>query len=314
MKQTIIAIFTAATALATLVSCSKQNLPYDLEGVEKTVVISINKPAGSSAVLHQDKSDEFEMTLTLSQFQGDVSMLKEAQVSAVYTHGSEKKFAHIVTGITSFPTTVKVKMSDVCTKMGISEIATGDKIEFTPSHTLNSGSQVDGWNKYAGFNNTYYSAWTDTEGKAVSYKISYTSFAPYDLNDYLGNFFLDGNQEDGWVVVSALDEYPDPTLLPEGITNSDLDGILLDGSVFGWFFCEGEVLKAWINKKDYTLIIPDQVILPDGFDVGIDLSIIDATGELDTMNHTISFNATYNVLPVGSYGAYAFTFYPEAAE
>lgn len=307
MKHTIIAIFTAATALTTLVSCSKQNLPYDLEGVEKTVIISINKPAGSGAVLHLDKSDEFEMALTLSQFQGDVSMLEEAQVSAVYTHGSEKKFAHVATGITSFPTTVKVKMSDICAKMGISEIVTGDKIEFTPSHTLKSGTQVDGWNKYAGFNNTYFSAWTDTEGKAISYKISYTAFAPYNLNDYLGDFFLDG--EDGWVVVSALDEYPDPTLLPEGITNSDLDGILLDGSEYGWFF-GGEVLKAWINKKDYTLIIPDQVILPDGYDVGIDLSISDATGELDTMNHTITFNATYNVLPLGSYGAYKFTFCP----
>ncbi len=313
MKQTIIAIFTAATALATLVSCSKQNLPYDLEGVEKTVVISINKPAGSSAVLHQDKSDEFEMTLTLSQFQGDVSMLKEAQVSAVYTHGSEKKFAHIVTGITSFPTTVKVKMSDVCTKMGISEIATGDKIEFTPSHTLNNGTQVDGWNKYAGFNNTYYSAWTDTEGKAVSYKISFTSFAPYDLNDYLGNFFVDGDPSVGGVVISALDEYPDPSCLPAGITNDDLDGIFLDGSLNGWFW-GGDVLKAWINKKDYTLIIPDQTIVPNGYGPGLDVVVSSASGELDTMTHTIKINATYDVPGLGSFGAYSFTFYPEATE
>lgn len=309
MKQTIIAIFTAATVLATLVSCSKQDLPYDLEGVEKTVIISINKPAGSGAVLHLDKSDEFEMALTLSQFQGDVSMLEEAQVSAVYTHGSEKKFAHVVTGITSFPTTVKVKMSDVCAKMGISEIETGDKIEFTPSHTLKNGTQVDGWNKYAGFNNTYYSAWTDTEGKAVSYKISYTAFAPYNLSDYLGDFYVDGDPAVGGVVISEIDEYPDPSLLPEGITNDDLDGILLDGSENGWFW-GGDVLKAWINKKDYTLIIPDQTIVPDGYGPGIDISVSSASGELDTMYHTISINSTYDALPLGSFGAYAFTFYP----
>lgn len=306
-------IFAALAALTTLVSCDKQNLPYDLAGTEKTVVISISKPAGASAVLHQDKSDVFDLTLTIAKYQGDISMLQEAQVSAVFTHGNDKKFAHVVTGITSFPKSVTIKMSDVCSLLGISEITTGDKIEFTPSQTLTNGTQVDGWNPYAGFNNTYFSSWPDTEGNPVSYRASYTAFAPYDKNDYLGIFNVDGDPNVGGVVISALDEYPDPSCLPAGITNDDLDGIFLDGSLNGWFW-GGDVLKAWINKKDYTLIIPDQTIVPDGYGPGFDVAVSSASGELDTMTHTIKINATYVVPGLGGFGAYSFTFYPEATE
>lgn len=306
-------IFAALAALTTLVSCNKQNLPYDLAGTEKTVVISISKPAGASAVLHQDKSDEFQLKLTLAQNQGDISMLQEAQVSAVFTHGSEKKFAHVVTGITDFPKSVTVKMSDVCTLLGISEIATGDKIEFTPSHTLTNGTQVNGWNPYAGFNNTYFSSWPDTEGNAVSYKASYTAFAPYNKSDYLGNFNVDGDPMEGGVVITAIDEYPDPSYLPAGVTNDDLDGIFLDGSLNGWFW-GGDVLKAWINKKDYTLIIPDQVIVPGGYE-GFDIAVSSASGEVDTMTHAITITASYDVPDLGGgFGSYSYTFYPETTE
>lgn len=305
-------IFAALAALTTLVSCDKQNLPYDLAGTKKTVVISISRPAGASAVLHQDKSDEFQLNLTLAKNQGDISMLQEAQISAVFTHGQDKKFAHVLTGITSFPKSVTIKMSDVCTLLGISEIETGDKIEFTPSQTLTDGTQVDGWNPYAGFNNTYFSAWLDTEGNTISYKTSYTAFAPYNKSDFLGNFNV-VDDPSGVVSISTLDEYPDPSCLPEGVTNDDLDGILIEGDPNVWF-CGGDVLKAWINKKDYTLIIPDQVIAPGGYE-GFDIAVSSAFGELDTMTHTITFTASYYLPDLGlGWGSCSFTFYPETTE
>lgn len=76
-------IVSALFFVAALTGCS-QKLPYDLDGVEKGVVINIQKPLGAAAAMQQDKSDVFDVILNIPSQQGDWSMLDKAFLTAVY--------------------------------------------------------------------------------------------------------------------------------------------------------------------------------------------------------------------------------------
>ena len=163
MKTNRIIVF--AGILAAICSCGKQQLPYDLEGTEHGVVVNIRKAAGSSTTLATDKSGDYKVVLSLIEQQGDASMLKEVQLMAIYTDGAKnKKSAKVVEGITSLPQTLTIDIADVCTKLGVETISIGDRIEFTPCVTLNSGTQIDGWTSYGGFNNTVFTSWQQADG------------------------------------------------------------------------------------------------------------------------------------------------------
>ncbi len=286
MKQN--RIFAFILALSTLfVACDKQNLPYDLEGIQKGVVINIHKPAGAGAAMSTDMTDEFEILLDIPEQQGDWSMLKEAYLTVIYTHGTEKKAGRVSGApITEFPCTLKVKASDVCRDLGVAELTVGDRIEFTPSYILDNGTEVKGWTELMGFNNKTFSGWIMEDGAPFSYRISYTAFAPFVQEKYQGvQTLLDGYNTP--VLLTPIDEYPADEWIPVGVDKSKLVGLKIEGDMF----YGGDVIKIWINTMDYTLIVPDQIICPNFSLQGMtyDGQIAYCEGELDTLNNIISF-------------------------
>ncbi len=282
-------IVSALLLVAALTGCS-QKLPYDLQGVEKGVVINIHKPLGAAAAMQQDKSDVFDVILDIPAQQGDWSMLDKAFLTAVYTHEGKKTSVDLDETVTEFPCTLKVKIADVCSKLGLSgDLSVGDRIEFTPSYTLKSGTVVRGWTSLIGFNNTTFSGWKMEDGSSYSYRVAYTAFAPFVKENFIGTGTLDDDY-DTPVTVSEISEKPDAKWIPTGVTEDNLIGLKLEGDI--WF--GGDVVKVWINTLDYTLIVPDQVICPQwtypGGAMGTyDGEIEDGEGEIDTLENTITF-------------------------
>lgn len=271
---------------AALIGCSKQKLPYDLAGVEKGVVINIHKPLGAAAAMQHDKSDVYDVILDIPAQQGDWSMLDKAFLTAVYTHNGTKTSVDLDETVTEFPCTLKVKIADVCTKLGVSgDLSVGDRIEFTPSYTLKSGTEVKGWTSLIGFNNTTFSGWKMEDGSSFSYRIAYTVFASFVKSDFIGTGTLNNGNP---VTITELAEKPAEEWIPVGVSADKLVGFLLEGDIF----YEPDKIKVWVNTLDYTLVIPDQVISP-GFTYDPygthDGEIADGEGEIDTLNKTITF-------------------------
>ncbi len=283
-------IIIALLALALFAGCSKQSLPYDLEGVEKGVVINIHKPLGSASAMSTDKSDVFDVVLEIPAQQGDWSMLDKAYLTAVYTHGGNKTAIDMDDmAITQFPCTLQVSIADVCDKFGINgDLTVGDRMEFTPSYVLKSGTVVNGWNALAGsFNNTAFSGWKMEDGSSFSYRISYTAFAPFDKSDYIGVGILNDGYNTS-ITVTEIDELPGEEWIPTGVPTDKLIGLQVAGNI--WY--GGDVFKMWINTLDYTLIIPDQVVHKDFTyrSYGTyDGAVKYCEGELDTLNKKIIF-------------------------
>ena len=286
-------LFAIVVGVLALAACSKQQLPYDLDGVERGVIINITKVEGSSMTLSTDMNEgSYQIELSVPDYyQGDMSMFKEAQLMAVYTDASRKpKAAHVVEGIKSFPATITLDIKDVCSKLGVSEIAVGDRIEFAPCYTLQSGTQVDGWSELGRFNNTRFT-WTLEDGSAYSNRVSYTAFAPFIKEKYQGDavpWELDDGSDGGFCSVTQITEMPDAAWIPKGVTEDDLVGLKIEGDL--WFY--PDTFKVWINTKDFTVIVPDQVISPD-FTYGnygtFDGEIEDGEGEVDTLHNELSF-------------------------
>jgi hypothetical protein len=280
-----------AFALASVVfTACQQKLPYDLQGTEHGVVIDIRKVQGASTTLSTDMNDgDYKVLLTIPEQQGDYSMLKEAQIMAIYTDGAKnKKSAKVVTGIKEFPYTATINIADACSKLGVSTIEIGDRIEFTPCVTLNSGTQVDGWSELGGFNNTIFTGWQLPNGP-FSYRVAYTAFAPFNKDAFKGDAipWSDGTNSDV-CKVTQITELPQESSIPSGVTAADLVGLKVEGDI--WF--GGDTFTLWINTQDYTLIMPDQVICPD-FTYGTygtyDGMATQCEGEVDTLNNSLWF-------------------------
>ena len=296
MKTNKISIAFALT-LAVLTGC-QQKLPYDLGNTEHGVVINITKVQGTSTTLSTDMTaGDYKVLLTIPEQQGDISMLKEAQVMAVYTDGAKnKKAARVVTGIKEFPYTATIDITDACAKLGVATIEIGDRIEFTPCVTLNSGTQVDGWSELTNFNNTKFAGWKMADGSSYSYKVSYTAFAPFHKEKFQGTNipWTDDNGASGVCNVTQLDltnpdNLPPAEYTPAGVTADDLVGLRVEGEF--WWETADEGLTMWINTQDYTLIIPDQVMSPSFVYPGLGQIgyAEDCEGEVDTLHNELIF-------------------------
>ena len=291
-----------AGIILALSACGKQELPYDLEGTEHGVVLNIRKAPGTSTTLATDKSGTYQVVITVAEQQGDMSMFKEAQLMAVYTDGAKNKTAaKIVEGITEFPATVTIDMNDACTKLGVTTIAIGDGIEFTPCVTLKSGTQIDGWSALTGFNNVAFTSWQQADGP-LTYRVSYKAFAPFQQAKFQGTgiAWSDDVGSSGTCSVTQIDmtdpnNMPPAEYIPAGVTATDLVGLRVEGAF--WWGTADEGLDMWINTQDFTLIIPDQEMAPsfeypgmgDAGKVGY---AQDCEGEVDTLNNTLTFTYT----------------------
>lgn len=280
-----------ALALTVFAAC-QQKLPYDLEGTEHSVALSISKVAGTSTTLSTDMSDgNYQVKLIVPDQQGDISMLKEAQIMAVYTDGAKnKKSAIVATGITEFPATVTLNMTDVCSKLGIATIEIGDRLELTPCTTLKSGTQVNGWSELGGFNYQYMTGWVMQDGSNYSYRVSYTAFAPFHKEKFQGDAvpFVDDSGYSDVCKVTQISEMPAADAIPVGVAESDLVGLKVEGDI--WF--GGDTFYLWINTQDFTLVMPQHVICPN-FTYGsygtYDGIASKCEGEVDTLHNELSF-------------------------
>ena len=280
-----------ALALTFLTAC-EHKYPYDLEGTEHCVALSISKVQGTSTTLSTDKNDgNYQVLLTVPEQQGDISMLKEAQVMAVYTDGKKnKKSAIVASGITEFPATVKLNMNDVCSKLGVNTIEIGDRLEFTPCTTLNSGTQVNGWSELGGFNYQPFTGWVMQDGSNYSYRVSYTAFAPFHKEKFQGEAvpYVSEGGDEGICKVTQISEMPEASAIPVGVSESDLVGLKIEGDI--WF--GGDTFKLWINTQDFTLVMPEHVICPQ-FTYGsygtYDGIASKCEGEVDTLHNELSF-------------------------
>ena len=284
-------IFTILSLALMACGCA-QKLPYDLEGVQKTVAINIHKPLGSGAAMSTDMSDVFEIMLDIPKQQGDYSMMKEAQLMAVYTPTSGPKLScYVAEGIKKFPCTLKISSADVCAKLGVKTLSVGDRIEFTPSHTLKNGTQVEGWTALTGYNNTYFSGWVMEDGSKFSNRIAYSAFAPFQKDKFQGehNFISLYSGAEDVVTVTQIDEAPPADYIPVGVSADKLLGLTIEGYIW---YSPTDKFKVWINTLDYTLIIPDQTIC-ESFTFGnygtFPGQVAYCEGEVNTLNNTLTF-------------------------
>lgn len=299
-------LFIAVALVLTALTGCKQKLPYDLEGTIHGVAINISKAAGSSTTLSTDLNDgDYKVVLSIPEQQGDYSMLKEAQIMAVYTDGKSKskQYAKVVTGITSFPYTATINIKDVCSKLHVTKINIGDRIEFTPCVSLTNGMNIDGWSPIQDFNNTKFASWSMPDGSSFAYKVAYTAFAPFNKEKFQGDAVaweaVGGSfytaPASGTCKVTQVTTLPES--MPAGVTAADLVGLKVEGDFlfgndydgFGGF---NDVINMWINTQDFTIILPDQQIAPDCVYPGVGTHPGEADkgeGEVDTLNNALTF-------------------------
>ena len=286
----------AMIALGALFCSCDQKLPYDLEGTKHGVLISISKVQGTSGILSTDmNAGNYQVKLDLPIYQGDYSMLEDAQIMAVYTGVDKtKKSAIVAEGIKAFPDTVKLNIKDVASKLGISEINVGDKIEYTPCYTLKDGLQVNGWSELTGFNNKNFSSWKLEDGSSFAYRVSYTAFAPLQLDKFqCDTVKIIGGNPDVNIKVAQIDSIPDAAWIPAGTLEDDLVALNFVGDIFyGEDDPADDSILMWINLQDYSLIIPDQVVIPNWTYAGMtfDAQMLAFEGELDTLYNTITIS------------------------
>ena len=291
-------LITLGIALVLLYSC-EQDLPYPLEETVHSVVIDISKTPGSDMTLSEGlTTDELSLTLNIPWQQGDYSMMKEAELMCIYyPAGGGIKHVIAKTGITSFPATVNVDMPALCAALNIAAPTTGDRMTFVPNVVLKNGMTIMGWNPMTGlFNNTAFSGWQVDFGsgnRAYSYRAIYTAFAPFYQEHYQGIVQCDdGDIYD--VLVTPLPITDLPPTMPPGTTPSDLYGMLVED-----IFADGTALKIWINKLDFTLIIPGQIVhtaffypfAPYTGYYPLRFDTFPSSFDLDTLNERIEFTA-----------------------
>lgn len=89
--------------------------------------------------------------------------------------------------------------------------------------------------------------------------------------------------------VTQISELPDAEWIPAGVAADDLVGLKIEGDIF----FGGDTFLIWINTRDFTLIIPDQVICP-GLTYGsygtYDGALTDGEGEVDPLNEILTFH------------------------
>ena len=288
-----------------LIGC-KQELPYPLDDVQKGVLIDIAKTPKTDMTLSAGVLEgDISVTLNIPWQQGDYSNLKEVELMCIYipANGAVQSVIY-KRGISLFPTTINIDMEEICMLLGIQYPEIGDKMDFVPNVILKSGLIIPGWNPITGtYNNTAFTGWQVDFGngpRAYSYRARYTAYAPFYQDHYQGwaVCYEDGDDYDVFVV--QTDELPNP--MPPGATSDDICCLVIEDI---WDY--GCSLKLWINKLDFSLIIPVQDMhwaYPyAGPYYGRSIWMYQVvSSEIDTLNEVISF--TINIRLANAAGTY----------
>ena len=301
-----------------VISCDKQELPYDLEGVTHTFGISVDKVTTADLLLGAGTTDgNYKVALSVPEHMGDyTTYFKEAELLCVYTpaDGSGVKSTVAATGIKELPCEVSIDMVALCENLGIAAPAIGDKMQFTTNIIHKDGTVVPGWTETMGFN------FMNPTFASFSYA-TYTAAAPLNVALYEG---LDGKTikfteslgTSGEASYGALvtllteDEITEAGVVKAGFTAADYIGLKL---TYNWYgFGVNCNYCIFINKKDYSVSAPTQIVGDVSADIilnyifGADygpgqFEFDGFIGELDTQTNVLMFqHAAYVNVSIGS--------------
>ena len=301
-----------------VISCDKQELPYDLEGVTHTFGISVDKVTTADLLLGAGTTDgNYKVALSVPEHMGDyTTYFKEAELLCVYTpaDGSGVKSAVAATGIKELPCEVTIDMVALCENLGIAAPAIGDKMQFTVNIIHKDGTVVPGWTEAMGFN------FMNPTFASFNYA-TYSAAAPLDVALYEGlngktikfTESLGSEYEASYgalVTLLTAEEIEAAGVVKAGFTAADYIGLKLTYNWYGWGvncnYC------IFINKKDYSVSAPTQIV----GDVSADIILNDILGadygpgqfefnnfigELDTQTNVLTFqHAARVIVSVGS--------------
>ena len=305
-----------------VISCDKQELPYDLEGVTHTFGISVEKVTTADLLLRADTTaGNYKVALSVPEYMGDyTTYFKEAELLCVYTpaSGDTVYSAVAATGIKNLPCEVTIDMAGLCENLGITAPAIGDKMQFTTNIIHKDGTLVPGWTPEMGFN------FMNPTFASFNYA-TYSAAAPLNVALYEGlngktiqfTESLGGEYEATYgalVTLLSEDEITEAGVVKAGFTAADYIGLKL---TYNWYdygyncnYC------IYINKKDYSVSAPEQVVAvtDPNFVYNVVYGYGDAgnfvfygfNGELDTQTNilTMTHNADWDIT-VGPYtGSY----------
>ena len=302
-----------------VISCDKQELPYDLEGVTHTFGISVDKVTTADLLLGAGTTDgNYKVALSVPEHMGDyTTYFKEAELLCVYTpaDGSGVKSTVAATGIKELPCEVSIDMVALCENLGIAAPAIGDKMQFTTNIIHKDGTVVPGWTETMGFN------FMNPTFASFNYA-TYTAAAPLNVALYEG---LDGktikfteslgtSDEASYgalVTLLSEDEITAAGAVKAGFTAADYIGLKL---TYNWYgFGVNVNYCIYINKKDYSVSAPVQDVAdtdeslvmwgdPYGAAYGPGTyQFVNFIGELDTQTNILIFqNVAYWNVSVGT--------------
>ncbi len=225
-----------------VISCDKQELPYDLEGVTHTFGISVDKVTTADLLLGAGTTDgNYKVALSVPEHMGDyTTYFKEAELLCVYTpaDGSGVKSAVAATGIKNLPCEVTIDMVALCENLGITAPAIGDKMQFTTNIIHKDGTVVPGWTETMGFN------FMNPTFASFSYA-TYSAAAPLDVALYEGlngktikfTESLGTSDEASYGALVTLlteDEITEAGVVKAGFTVADYIGLKLTYNWYGF--------------------------------------------------------------------------------
>lgn len=284
--------------LAIAFSSCDRDLPYPLDDVKRGVAIDVTRVEGSDGVLNAGTTaGNYKIQLMIPPQQGDYSYMKNAELMCIYTNADKEiKTVIVEDNITTFPVEITLNMEKICQQLGIEAPELGDNMSFTTNVVLNSGFVVPGWTSEMGFNNKLFTGW-QIGSRTYSYRVSYTAFCPFVEENFIGPAICSEDGTEYPVNVSALPAGDLPESIPEGISESDLFGILVTD-----IWDTGGTLKIWINKVDYSLIIPAQMVCAgwyQGFDFWLGYYTPATNAQASTCDNALSFTLSADVPDAG---------------
>lgn len=264
-------ILLALAIPAVLLSCSKDpELPYDLEGTKHTFAISVTKLTQYDLLLNAgNTTGDFRVKMEVPEYMGDYSSyFKEAQLLCVYTPagGGATTSAIALEGITEFPSEQQINMATVCENLGIAAPVIGDKMQFCANIVHKDGTVIPGWTSTMGFNYRNPSFLRMSDGSAFSYCATFTAAAPLNETLFAGGNTIKCTESVGsayeasygaGITRMATADIP-AEIYGNDFTADDIIGLIITFDWYGWGY--DEQMKVYINKKDYSVIIPDQVV------------------------------------------------------
>ncbi|MDR0414995.1 MAG: hypothetical protein LBH84_06235 [Prevotellaceae bacterium] len=293
MKKISLIALTAA-AIYAFSGCEKE-LPYPIDGVKRGVLIDIARIPGSNGLLEAGQTTgNYQVMLTIPEYQGDYSSLDHAQLLAVLTGTDGVTSARVVVdNITSFPQKIDIDIAGVYGKFNLAGPSSGEVLYFTANVVLKNGDVIPGWSEHAGFNNRAFSGWR-VDNRAYSYNVRYPVVCQLNLDDFVGDKTIDDPDwwEDSYLV--EVEKLSETELSVSGLFEGDADNNLI----------------ITIDPSLHTVTIEKQVLVvaDKWWGAGYTNFSLEGSGTIDACNGKITFTATASVTQ-GIFGEASFTIY-----